>query len=47
MFSCDPLKLQTLGPDDYFIPKAEPLMNWGYVIKEWFGYISYKFAGFI
>lgn len=46
-FSTDPLELPFLGPDDYFIPKADPLIKWSLIIKEWVGYISYKIAGYI
>jgi uncharacterized SAM-binding protein YcdF (DUF218 family) len=47
MFSADPLELPVLGPDDYFIPKAEPILKWTVIIKEWIGFVSYKIAGYI
>ena len=46
-FSTDPLEVQFMGIDDYFIPKADPIYKWTIVIKEWIGYISYKLAGYI
>jgi uncharacterized SAM-binding protein YcdF (DUF218 family) len=46
-YATDPLASSILGPDDYFMPKAEPLDKWNYLIKEWIGYISYKIAGYI
>jgi uncharacterized SAM-binding protein YcdF (DUF218 family) len=47
IFSTDPLQVANLGPDDYFIPKAEPMAKWAILIKEWIGYISYKVSGYI
>ena len=46
-FSTDPLEVQFMGIDDYFIPKADPIYKWTVVIKEWIGYISYKLVGYI
>lgn len=47
VFSTDPLEVVFLGPDDYFIPKAEPLYKWTILIKEWIGYVTYKIADYI
>jgi uncharacterized SAM-binding protein YcdF (DUF218 family) len=46
-YSTDPLPINVIGPDDYFLPKAEPLEKWSLLIKEWIGYITYGFAGYI
>ena len=45
--SADPSGEPKLFIDDFFLPKAEPLMKWNYLIKEWIGYIAYKMAGYI
>lgn len=47
VYPTDSLEEQNLGPDDYFLPKATPLMDWAYIIKEWFGLIAYKVTGYI
>lgn len=47
LLSADPSGEPQLYFDDYFIPKAEPLMKWNYLIKEWIGYYAYKAAGYI
>jgi len=33
--------------DHLFIPNADSLTRWQQLIKEWFGFIAYKFAGYI
>lgn len=47
VLSADPSGEPKLYIDDYFLPKADPLMKWNFLIKEWFGYFSYKMAGYI
>lgn len=47
VLSADPSGEPKLHADDFFIPKAEPLMKWNYLIKEWIGYYAYKLAGYI
>jgi uncharacterized SAM-binding protein YcdF (DUF218 family) len=43
----DPLKQMNMGPDDFIVPKVEPLYKWSVLIREWIGYIAYKIAGYI
>lgn len=33
--------------DDLFIPKAESILNWELIIKEWVGIATYKLMGYI
>jgi uncharacterized SAM-binding protein YcdF (DUF218 family) len=47
ILSTNTLAELNMAPDDYFIPKAEPLLKWSYIIKEWVGYAAYKIAGYI
>lgn len=47
VISTDPIKRSVLSADDYFLPKAEPVMQWTFFIKEWIGFIAYRFAGYI
>jgi uncharacterized SAM-binding protein YcdF (DUF218 family) len=47
IFATDPLQVANLGPDDYFIPKADPLSKWAILFKEWIGYVTYKVSGYI
>lgn len=47
VLATDPLGLPFLEVDDYIIPKAEPLLNWNFIIKEWVGMLAYKIAGYI
>jgi hypothetical protein len=47
MVSTDPLEILNMGPDNYIIPKADPLDKWSYLIKEWTGYLAYKVTGYI
>jgi uncharacterized SAM-binding protein YcdF (DUF218 family) len=30
-----------------FVPSAQVLVNWNFLIKEWIGYISYKVVGYV
>ena len=46
-YATDPLAPSILGPDDYFLPKAETLDKWNLLIKEWVGYLAYMIAGYI
>ena len=46
-YPTDSLEEQNLGLDDYFLPKATPLLDWAYIIKELVGFMAYKFAGYI
>lgn len=34
-------------PDTLFIPKAEAMMVWTKLIREWVGYVAYKIAGYV
>lgn len=43
----DPLALVNYTPDDYFLPKADPLMKWNLLIKEMVGYVAYRLAGYL
>jgi uncharacterized SAM-binding protein YcdF (DUF218 family) len=47
ILTTDPLDQAIMGPDDYFMPKAEPLVKWSFIIKEWIGFVAYKVAGYI
>lgn len=37
----------TMKIDDLFIPKAESIMNWELMIKEWVGIATYRLMGYI
>jgi uncharacterized SAM-binding protein YcdF (DUF218 family) len=34
-------------PDTLFIPKAEAMMVWTKLIREWVGYVAYKIVGYV
>ncbi len=33
--------------DILLVPKAEAMTNWNKIIKEWVGFVAYKFAGYV
>jgi len=47
VFATDPLVPSIPSPDDYFLPKTDPLEKWNILFKEWIGFASYKVAGYI
>ena len=47
VFATDPIVPSRIDPDDYFLPKTDPLGKWTMLFKEWIGYVSYKLAGYI
>lgn len=34
-------------PDTLFIPKAEAMIVWTKLMREWFGYVAYKVVGYV
>jgi uncharacterized SAM-binding protein YcdF (DUF218 family) len=47
IFSTDPFQVANLDPDDYILPKADPMAKWALLFKEWVGYVMYKISGYI
>ncbi len=47
-YPCDPL---TNGDrpkfDEFIVPSAEALSGWNIILREWIGYLTYKFKGFV
>lgn len=41
------LKLNQITLYDILIPNTEAINNWNILLKEWIGYITYKFAGYL
>jgi uncharacterized SAM-binding protein YcdF (DUF218 family) len=47
-FSCDfYTHPTTLTPDELLVPKAEAILTWQKLFKEWLGMLAYKAAGYI
>lgn len=38
---------RTFTPDVLFIPKIESIIVWHKLIREWVGFVAYKFAGYV
>jgi uncharacterized SAM-binding protein YcdF (DUF218 family) len=48
LFSCDfYTHPTTFTPDEFLVPKAEAILTWQKLFKEWLGMLAYKLAGYI